>query len=281
MNLKNDKFYYISLALTAVFIPHLAAQTTAIPQRIISLVPSVTEEIYQLGAQDKLVGVTNFCIYPEDARKKEKVGTFLQPNIEKILRLKPDIVFATKEGHSKNLVEKMQRLGLNIHTFEPCRGYKDILSQFIELGEIIGEKEKARKIATSVLKKINSIRERTRQSKELKIFWQIGANPLITSGRDTFADELIHMSGGINIAHNSKIRYPRYSREEVIREDPNIIIIVEMGIETGREINQWYKFRELKAVKRRRIYVLDGHGVLSPTPLSYLSALEKIVKLIR
>jgi len=249
------------------------------PRRIVSLVPFVTEELFQLGVGDKIAGVTVFCNYPEEAKKKEKIGAFLQPNIEKIVTLSPDIVFATKEGHKNTMVEKLKNTGINVFVFEPCSSFNDVSGQFLQLSGLVGEKQKAEKILLKVNKRINAVKRENILKRKPGVFWQVGANPLITSGKNTFADEMITFAGGINIAGESKIRYPRYNREEVIRKNPDIIIITDMGIETASETAAWQKYPEINAVKNKKIFILDGHGVLSPTPLSYAEALEKIAKL--
>ncbi len=250
------------------------------PKRIVSLAPSITEELFSLGVQDALIGVTTFCDHPIEAIKKEKIGTFLEPNIEKIVMLRPDIVFATKEGHSKDTVEKLKEYDLRVFVFEECRDFENISRQYLLLGSIVGKKEDALATLESLKKRADSIKNKVRNLKKKRIFWQVGVRPLVTVGKDTFVNEMIGLAGGINIARDSKIRYPRYNREDVIRQNPDIIILVTMGDVTKEELRNWQDYSVLEAVRQERIYIVEAHKFCSPTPQMFVEALEELNSLI-
>lgn len=116
-----------------------------IPQRVISLAPSITENLYLLGVGDKIVGNTTYCDTPDDAKKKEKIGTYIQPNIEKIVYLKPDIVFIMKEGMKKEIVYKMRNLGLQVFTLDYEDRFDKLSKNFLIFGEIFNKEKKAKK----------------------------------------------------------------------------------------------------------------------------------------
>ncbi|MCK4519916.1 MAG: ABC transporter substrate-binding protein, partial [Candidatus Omnitrophica bacterium] len=115
------------------------------PQRIISLGPSITEQLYLLSAQDRLVGCTIYCKRPKEAKSKEKVGTVVEVNLEKIIGLKPDLVLATSLTNFK-AIKKLKDLGIEVVSFFPPKNFDEICEQFLELGEIIGKEKKAEKI---------------------------------------------------------------------------------------------------------------------------------------
>lgn len=254
---------------------------TSPPKRIISLAPSITEELFSLGVQDALIGVTTFCDHPIEATKKERIGTFLEPNTEKIVMLKPDIVFATKEGHSKDTVEKLRKYGLTVFVFEECSNFESISRQYLLLGDIVGKKDQARLTLESLKKRVDSIKNKTGSLNKKSIFWQVGVRPLVTIGKDTFVNEMIGLAGGMNIAGESKIRYPRYNREDVIRQNPDIIILVTMGDVTKEELKNWQDYSVLEAVKQKRIYIVEAHKFCSPTPQMFVEALEELNHLIQ
>ncbi|MDP3028092.1 MAG: ABC transporter substrate-binding protein [Deltaproteobacteria bacterium] len=255
------------------------ARGDGLPQRIVSLSPSITEGLFQLRLQKKVVGVTTFCLYPAEAAQKPKIGTVIKPNIERIISVRPDIVLAT-ETNPRPDIDKLSSLGIRVLILPPEKSFADICRNLSLLGKALG----AEKTAESVIKKANerimAIKVRLKKVRPVKVFWEVGASPLVTVGKGTFADELLSMAGGVNIAHNAPARYVRYSREEVLIQNPEAIILVTMGDVTAREIAFWQKYKELKAVKDRRIYVIEAHPVCSPTPLTFVQGLEKVASFL-
>lgn len=194
--------------------------------------------------------------------------------------LRPDIVFATKEGHSKDTVEKLRKYGLTVFVFEECRDFENISRQYLLLAGIVGKKEQAQSTLESLRKRVDSVKNKTENLRKKRIFWQVGVRPLVTVGRDTFVNEMISSAGGINIAGDSKIRYPRYNREDVIRQNPDVIILVTMGDVTKEELKNWQGYSVLEAVKKKRIYIVEAHKFCSPTPQMFAEALEELDSLI-
>jgi len=250
------------------------------PGRIISLAPAITEELYLLGVQDNLLGVTTYCDYPEEAKKKEKIGTYLEPNIEKIVRLKPDIILASKEGQKKEIVLRMKSYGLKVYALEPCNNFKEISEQFLLLGKLLGKEKKAIDILSALNERTTRLTNKTKKSVKVKVFWQLGAEPLMTISKNTFIDEMITLAGGQNIAHEGPLRYPRFNKEEVLRQNPDVIILVAMGAVTETEKKQWQKYSDLKAVKNSRIFVIDTRITCNPTPVNFVEAIEIVSKLL-
>ena len=270
----------ISLAIffCVIGVPCLVAQQP--PQRIISLAPSITEELYLLGLGDRIVGVTIYCEYPLDAKKKEKIGTLLSPNIEKIVTLNPDLILATMDGNRPEVLSRLSNLGLRVFTFEPAKNFQDISRDFLLLGKLVSKEKEVRKILSKARGEIEEIKEKVSGLPKVKVFWEVGAKPLVSVAKGTFADEIISLSGGINIAHGAGSRYPRYSLEEVLQQNPEVIILVTMGDVTEQEIKIWKEFKDLKAVKDNRIYVVDADLVCRSTPVRFQEAVRKIASLL-
>ena len=270
----------ISLAIffCVIGVPRLVAQQP--PQRIISLAPSITEELYLLGLGDRVVGVTIYCEYPPEVKKKEKIGTLLSPNIEKIVTLNPDLILATMDGNRPEVLSRLSSLGLRVFTFEPAKNFQDISRDFLLLGKLVSKEKEAGKLLSKARGEIEEIKEKVRGLPKVKVFWEVGAKPLVSVAKGTFADEIISLSGGINIAHESGSRYPRYSLEEVLRQNPEVIILVTMGDVTEQEIKIWKEFKSLKAVNNNRIYVVDADLVCRATPVRFQEALRKIASLL-
>jgi len=268
-----------SLLVAGMFPAHAAAGPADAaglsPRRIISLGPTITEKLYLLGAQDRLVGVTTYCERPPEARAKEKVGNVTQVNMEKIVELKPDLVVATSLTE-RRAVLGLKRLGIRVIVFNEPRSYEEMNRQFLELGRIVGREREAEGIVRAAERRVDVIKKRVRGLPRPKVFIQLGAKPSFAATKDSFVNDFIELAGGTNIAREAKTGF--YNREEVVRQDPDIIIIVLMGAATGNEKKGWQKFHALRAVRNDKIFIMDPYRMCSPTPRTFVDALEEMVK---
>jgi len=247
------------------------------PQRIISLGPALTEQIYLLDAQDKLVGVTRYCQRPAQAQEKEKVGTVLEANLEKIAYLEPELVLATGLTNPKT-IEKLKRLNINVVSFTQAKDFSQISEQFLALARLLGKEEQAEGILSRAKRRIDVLKRRVKHLAKKKVFAQVGANPLFAAGPDSFINDCIRLAGGINVV--SGTRSGLYSREKVLQDNPDVIIITTMGIVGIEEKERWQNFKSLSAVKNNQIYIVDEYIFCSSTPPSFVQALEKMVALL-
>ena len=247
------------------------------PQRIISLGPAITEELYLLGVENRIVGVSTYCHRPQDARDREKVGTVIRADLEKIVSLKPDLIVATSLMDAEQ-VEKLKNLGLKAIRFSPVKNFGQICEQFLELGRLVGGKNEAEEIIRQVKLKVDVIEKKVENLSEKRVFVQIGAKPLFTVTKDSFINDFIKLAGGVNIVQDAKTGL--YSREKVLEENPDCIIIVTMGIVGEEERKTWQKFKTLNAVKNNRIYIIDSYKLCSPTPVSFVEVLKEITKIL-
>lgn len=256
-------------------------EAISIPQRIISLGPAITEELYLLGAEGKLVGCTSYCQRPPEAKTKEKVGTVIEVNVEKIASLRPDLILATSLTDLKD-IEKLKKLKIRVIRFPTAKNYHQICQHFLELGRIVGKEKEAQAIVERETDIVDSINAKIKTLPKPTVFVQTGARPLYTASKDSFVHDYITRAGGINIAANSKggFDYGIYSREQVIKENPDVIIIVTMGITGKKEKHTWERFKVLNAVKNNRIYIVDSYRACSPTPVSFVEMLEEMARLL-
>jgi len=247
--------------------------------RIVSLSPSLTEEIFLLGAEDALVGVTSYCLRPERAREKELVGTVTGVSLEKIIALNPTIVLTTPLT-DKKAKQQLENLGIRMENFELVKNFDQICRQFIRLGEIVGKKDKAQQIVSKAAQDISIIKEKVNKRKKsgYKVFVQIGADPLFTINDDYFINDMIEIAGAVNIAKDSGSGL--YSREKVIEEDPDCIIIASMGIATEKEKEIWQRYGTLKAVKNNKVHVIDSYLVCSTNPQSFVLGVMDVVNFL-
>lgn len=247
------------------------------PKRIISLAPSMTEGLYLLGADDELIGDTTYCVTPTAAQYKEKVGSITSVDLEKVVELKPDLVLATSLTNPK-VIYKLRDLGIEVKIFPAPNDFTSLCGQFLELGKAVGRELKAKEIVEAAGERVDDIKSRAAMLVKPKVFIEIGAKPLFTANRDYIINDLIKLAGGENIAEGAKLG--NYSREEVLRLNADVILIVTMGFAGDAEKEVWQKFKMLNAVKHDRIYVIDSQKICAPTPVSFAGTLEDISMLI-
>ncbi|MFQ3573492.1 MAG: helical backbone metal receptor, partial [Thermodesulfovibrionales bacterium] len=247
------------------------------PKRIVSLGPAITEGIYLLGQGDSIVGVTNYCIRPPDAQKKERVGGVTNISVEKISRLKPDIIIATPLTDIRAL-EKLKRLGFYVVHFTLARDFNDVNADFLKLGGLIGRQKEADEIVRNARRRLDELRSKIVFKNKPRVFVQIGARPLFTITDDSFVNDMITLSGGINIAQGAGSGV--YSREKVVEQNPDVILIMNMGIATEEERTAWLRYKTMNAVRHGRIYAIDSYRLGSPTPITFVETVEELINLL-
>ena len=254
----------------------LALPEASAPQRIVSLVPNITEELYLLGAQDRIVGVTIYCRRPPQAQSKERVGAVVEVNVEKILSLQPDLIIASPlTGHKQ--IQKLLDLGVRVEIFQAPQDFKGLCAGFLELAQLVGREQVAQEIIKRATEALDSIKGKVRGLSRPRVFVQIGARPLVAAGGDSFINDFIVFAGGLNIAH--EVKTSTYSREEVVRRNPDIILIAQMGLAGEGEREQWVQYTTIRAVQTGQIYVVDPYRFCSPTPLSFVDQVKELVRL--
>lgn len=250
------------------------------PQRIVSLGPINTENIFLLGAGDRLVANTSYCVHPDAARSKEKIGSVMQFNIEQILGLRPDLILATGLT-SPQQVAQLTASGVRVVHFRQPSSFAAICEQFLELGKLLGLEGKAQEIIDEARKEVGAIQRRVKGLPPKKVFLQVGATPLFSSVESSFTNDFIVLAGGVNIAAGK--HDGRYNHEMVTAQNPEVIIVAIMGSEGGtgaREKEGWLRFTPITAVQNQQVFVLDADLICSPSPLTFVKGLEQVAALI-
>jgi len=244
-----------------------------IPRRVVSLGPVITEMIYLLKAEERLSGVTSYCRIPPGRAEKEIIGTVMQMNVEKIVHLEPDLVIANTLTRQKQ-IRMLEKQNVKVITLDTPQNFDQICTNFARLGTLVGRKERAENIIQKARRTVADVRQQSRRLDRPRVFIQIGLKPLKTSPANTFIHEYITFAGGANIAEGSS--EGMYSREKVLKENPDVILIATMGSSKAaglKEKEAWQRFSFLKAVKNNAVYVLDPDIVCSPTPETFARGL--------
>lgn len=250
-----------------------AAEKVNPPQRIISLSPSITEVLFALGAGRRVVGVTDFCLYPEEAKLLPRVGGLLNPNAEAIISLRPDLIVY---HHDNEKIKKFaNRLGVRSLSVS-FDSLADIYQTIKKIGAASGEQEEARRLLETLHSKIQSYRAGIQglQSKSVLLILGDSKDPmrdLYAVGKGTFLDELLTLAGGQNILSQSPASYPKVSREFIISASPEIIIVAGprarlSADELQERKRQWGHFATVRAVKNGNIYYIGADYILIPGP---------------
>lgn len=268
------KVYFCSLVFVLLFAVSSWAQS---PKRIISLAPSITKNLHLLGADELLVGCTNFCTLQSET-DAVVVASAIQVNYEKAVILKPDLIITTTLT-KPNTIDTFKKLGIPVLVFKNPQSFDEICEQFIELGKKVGKETLAREIIADAQKQMTMIKQKVNDElPKQKIFMQIGANPLFAVIPNTFMNDFIRFSKTENIASDLKIG--GVNREMVLVRNPDIIVVVLMGTMGADEKDRWESYTNLQAVKKKQIFIMDADKTCSPTPLSFVDALDELITLI-
>lgn len=244
--------------------------------RIVSLSPYVTENLYLLGFGKNIVGLTIHEMI-EKREGKEIIGTLIEPNIEKIVTLKPDIVIASKEGNRPESLRSIQQLGIKTLVLDELHSFDDICKNFTVLGKTLGEEKKAVSILTKEKKVLEKIKETAGREESKKVFFILGFKPLITTGRNTYINEMIFLAGGTNIFQDVEKKWFACSLEEVVKRNPDVIISTSME----KDVDFFGKrIPEIEAVQKGNIFEIDDTVIGSPTPESFISAVKILYGLL-
>lgn len=238
-----------------------------VPKRIVTLAPSITEILYDLGMGERVVGVTKYSYYPAEAATKPKVGSYVDLNVEMIVSLSPDLVISTADGNQPGVVETLAKAGIPVFVVYP-RNLRQVIQTIVDIGEVCGVADKARALAGELSARVDSIAAKTAQLDRPLVFLQVNPKPIMTVNGTTFSSDLIRLAGGRNMAAEEPISYPRISIEEVIRRKPEVIIVssMERGGEFEEIKRQWLKLDIIPAARNDRVHLVDSDLIDRPSP---------------
>ncbi len=242
-------------------------------QRIVSLAPSITEILYALGLGDRIVGVTELCDYPPEAKQKPKVGDY-QISPERVVALKPDLVVAHDLLNTR-VIPVLKRLGLRVLSANPNRF--DKLYAFIRaIGRVTATERAAERVIRTMQAEVARVQRNAPRQKPAMLFL-ISVEPLWAAGRDTFADELMRLAGGRNTLAQSVSGFKAVSLEVALASAPDIILLAGPKPEAVLNNPRWQR---IPAVRTRQVYELNSDWVLRETPRS-VQGLKQIAECIR
>jgi cobalamin transport system substrate-binding protein len=228
-------------------------------QRFISLSPTLTEILFELGAGREVVAVTTYCVYPEEAKTKEKIGDFVNPNFEKIVSLKPDVVFAETWSSSK-IVSRLRGSGLQVKEVKSPHSIKEIYDAILQVGEGLSKQSQASKTVESMKRRIEALRVRAAEMKvHPSIYIEIDL-PSWTVGRASYTSEAVEICGARNIFSDVDKPALQASKEAIIERNPEVILTFDSNPEEFRSRPGWQK---IAAIRHERVIADVGRNMLS------------------
>lgn len=262
--------------LLFIFLMTIATLSAAQPyQRIVSLSPAATYNLMELGCEDKIVGVTSYCDLANN--QDLVVSSAISMNMEKVLMLEPDVVIYTTM-FKPNQIKRLESLGIRTELFASPKNFAETCDQFIRLGSLVDKHDEALVYIDSCKQLMSTIQAQMPSNSTPSMFIEIGAKPLFGAIPNTFMHDYIEVLGGQNIAEGQS--KGTFSREFVLRSNPDMIFIVTMGIVSEKEKLIWESYPELEATKKKQIYVVDASLACRPTPHNFVNTVIEMNRLM-
>ncbi|MEW5978360.1 MAG: cobalamin-binding protein [Acidobacteriota bacterium] len=249
------------------------------PKRIVSLAPSITETLFALGLEARIVGVTDYCQYPEAAKQKAKVGGIINPNLERIVSLKPDLLVVTTEANNSEILAPMNRFGIPVFAISP-RSLDGVLASIALLGEATGSQAQAKALVEELTRRRLAIAHKVKNRARPRVLILYDLHPIVAGGKNAFPTALIREAGGVSVTGELEQDWPRLNIEYIVKEDPEVIFVSQMPsirrqVEALKSLSGW---KMTSAVKNNRIYVVDDR-INQPGP-RLVEALEVLAEQI-
>lgn len=267
-----------------LFLLCLSLLAAAPPRRIVSTAPNLTEMLFALGLGGRVVGVTTYCRYPEEARLLPKIGTFLEPDFERIVALRPDLVLTIK--NPIQLSERLRALKLSVVEVNP-ETVPGIFDSLQAIGAAAGDVPAAAALSRKLRSGLDELRTTGARLPPRRVLFLVGRTPgtldgLIGAGRNTYLDELLTLAGGRNILADTPIPYPKVSVETILARDPDVIIDMGDAAHGGgvpperqeQVVALWARYPNLKAVRERHIFAVADDRLVVPGPRVVEAVLE-------
>lgn len=251
---------FLNIAAFATRIVHdeLGRQVTVPdhPHRLVCLAPSVTETIYALGRGGDVVGITDYTKYPPEARQKPSVGGVIDPSLEKLVSLNPDLVLAIEDLNNTSLTNAIEKLGFPVFVVNP-HGLHGIYRAVVDLGKAIDAERDAAKLVASLQAREAAVRRRVTGLARPKVFFLLWADPVMTAGRRAFITELIEAAGGESVTAGLPSEWPRLSFETLLAEQPEYLLLVRGASVTLDDLRREGNWMRLEAVRKGKVFYAD------------------------
>lgn len=235
------------------------------PRRIVTLAPSLAEILFALDAGDAVVGVTDYATYPPEVEAKPTVGGGIDPNLEVIVTLHPDLVFVSADANRWDTVTQLERLQIPVFGVKST-GVEGVFASIEKVGEVLGKRQEAEELIADMRHRMAAVSEKVGGLPRPKVLYAVWVDPLIVAGRGTVIDGLIDIAGGKNVVRTPA--FSRYSLEQVLVHDPDVILLgLDGGTPEDREVLRHLPgWKEIRAVRTGAVRIIDPNLMNRPGP---------------
>jgi iron complex transport system substrate-binding protein len=246
--------------------------------RIVSLAPNLTEILFALGLGEEVAGVTAFCDWPPAAKEKPRVGGFVNPSIEAVVALNPDLVLATADGNRESDVTALDHLGVPVYVTD-SRSVENIITTIRTLGLLGGKEKAADALAGEIVSRRDRVLAAVAGRPAVTVFVALDRVPLVSAGRGTFVDELVELAGGVNIVDSGVVKYPVMNSEQLVARDPQVIVAATMAVGSESAASRDWDWLPgapgLRAVREGRVHEVGRGDFFRPGP-RIMESLEEL-----
>ena len=245
------------------------------PHRVICLMPSVTDVVFSLGADDDVVAISDYTKYPAAALKKPSVGDLIKPSIEMILSLHPDLVIGMQPKGPMEVTDQLERVGIPIFLVDP-HGIAGIFHSVESIGQALNRTTQADALIHTLEQRVDAVRARTKGQPTPKVFMPIWYDPITTIGKNAFITEVIEAAGGRSVTDDLPTEWPQISMEVVLERAPEALLLVRGGKTTLQVLQNRPGWSSMTAIKEHRAYYVDDRiNFASPVAIDALEDLAK------
>jgi iron complex transport system substrate-binding protein len=239
------------------------------------LIPSVVDIVYSLGAGADVVAISDFTKYPNEALQKPSIGLPINPSIETIVALHPDLVLGSGDLNTLELAGQLERLGIQVFMVDP-HGIEGIYASILSIGRALNREPDAKALVARLRTRVDKVKARVSGKPRVRVFMAIWYDPVMTIGKRAFISELIEAAGGCSVTDDIAQEWPEVSIEAVVSRQPDALLFASGSGIMPEELKARPGWEDLKAVREGRIYYVDDR-VQYPSPIAF-DALEDLAK---
>ena len=234
-------------------------------ERVISLAPNLTEIVFAVGGGDRLVGNTTYCDYPAEAKTIAKVGDSLQPSLERIIALRPQVVLISTASQLEVFTQQLHNQNIAVFVTDP-QDLDGIFRTIEQVGQILGQSEQANQLVKKLRERTSAVEQAVKNAKPVRVFYQVSGEPLYTLGKDAYLTDLIRRAGGVSVTADVPGAWPRYSNESALAAKPEAIILPTGGSMGAANSSVTDALRNSPAVLAGRVYKINDDYLARPGP---------------
>jgi iron complex transport system substrate-binding protein len=244
--------------------------------RVITLAPNLTEIVFAVGAGDRLVGNTSYCDYPEQAKNITKVGDTLQPSLERIIALRPQVVVVSTASQLEVFTQQLASQNIAVFVTDP-HDLDGVFRSIEQLGRMLGQEQQATAVVQKLRERTSTVERRVKQEPPVRVFYQVSGEPLYTAGHDAFVTDLMRRAGAASVTADVPGAWPRFSNESALAARPDAIILPTGGSMGAANANVAEALRNSPAVRAGRVYKINDDHLARPGPRS-VDGLEEMAR---